>query len=108
MQDSSPSAIQASTFGHSGARIDDERDLLGKKARVDRVTHGADARRAVIALQMPITVPGQCADPVTRSDIKADQRLRQLFGAFFAIAVGVSMNIAFDTPRDDFSVAEMA
>src|ERR1700722_6743840 len=81
--------------------IDDERDLIGEKPRVDRVANGAHTGHAVVALQVTVAVPGQRADALALLDAEPDEGLRKLFRAFFAIAPGVPVHVAFDTARDD-------
>jgi hypothetical protein len=88
--------------------IDDERHLIGKEPRIDRVADGAHPGHAEITFQVAIPVPRQCANAFARLHTQPDQRLRQLFRALFAIAPSIAMNVAFNAARDNLGIAEMA
>ena len=50
--------------------IDDVGDLVREQARVDRVADRADARDAVVELEMAMVVPGKGRDPVAHADLE--------------------------------------
>ncbi len=59
--------------------VDDVGDLVREQARVDRVADGADARDAVVELEVPVIVPGERRDPVALADPELRlQRVGQL------------------------------
>jgi hypothetical protein len=51
---------------------------------------------------MAISIPCKRRYPITYFDPKFFQRIRKLLGSAMAFAVGVAMNIAFHSARDDF------
>ena len=82
--------------------FDDIGHLLGAQTGVDRVAHGPDAGNGVIKLKMPVAVPCQRGDPVTRLDPHSFQRVGQLRHPRQRFGIGLAMDIAFGANRDDF------
>ena len=54
---------------------------------------------------MPVAVPGEGADAIARLDPQPDERLGDLLRPQPGIAIGVTMDRAFNRPGDDFRVA---
>ncbi len=88
--------------------VDDVGDLLGEQARVDGMAYRSRARYAVVDLQVTIAIPGQRADTVARLHAQRGDGLGQLARAQLAVAVGITVQIAFGPSRDDFRAAIVA
>ena len=84
---------------------DDVGDLIGVQARVDGVADRADARDAVVDLQMAVGVPGQRADPLAVAHAQPAQRVRELGRALAGSAIRRAVDRPLDAARDDLHVA---
>src|SRR3954469_10221911 len=56
---------------------------------------------------MPVAVPGERRDALAGLHAERDERLRELLRAPFAIAIGITVDVAFNAPRHDLGGAEM-
>ena len=81
---------------------------IGVQARVDGVQHPAGATDAVVQLKVAVAVPGQCGDPVAELQPHGIQCIGHLACTTGSVFVGVAVNIALDTARDNFNVSVMA
>ena len=81
---------------------------IGVQSRVDGVQHPARAADAVIQLKVAVAVPGQCGHPVAELQPHGVQGIGHLACAAGSVFVGVTVNIAFHTARDDIHVRVMA
>ena len=78
--------------------------LLRKQTNVDRVQHRADHRNGIVQFEMPVRVPTEARDAVTRLDAQFDECVCELRDAFAEIRVRVTERRAahdvFEDPRD--------
>ena len=88
--------------------VDDPGNLLGVQTRVDGVQHTARTTHAEIHFHVAIAVPGQGSHTVAERQPLLVQRVGQLARARRQITVGVAVNIAFHTPRNNFPIAVVA
>ena len=87
--------------------VDDELQLLRKKAWIDRVQHGAQARDRVVELEVAIVVPGQRAHPVAGPDARGLQRVRELARAAEHLTPVRAVPRLVESDRHDLAVGEI-
>ena len=88
-----------------GRVIDDVGDLVVEQARVDGVAHRADARDAVVELEVPVAVPRQRRDPVAATDADRLECIGEPLDARVGVGVGIAMDRPLDRLRDDLDRA---
>jgi hypothetical protein len=82
--------------------IDDVAELIDRQPRIDRVADGADARDGVVQLQVPVRIPGDGGDAIVGPYAQRLQRVGELTAAPGSIPIGITMQVAFRGPRNDF------
>ena len=85
--------------------IDDVRNLRRVQPRIDRMAHGADPADAVVALEVPVAVPGDRRDADAFNDPQRAQRVREPRRPRLGVPIGVAVNRPFDRARDDLAAA---
>ncbi len=75
------------------------RDLLRKKARVDRVVNRANTRDAIPSLHVTLGIPSERADPIAKANATPHKRCRDAPGLIVDCAVIGAPNIAFYASR---------
>ena len=88
--------------------IDDPADLIRMQTRIERVQHAARAADTKVELQMAVTIPGQGRHPVTELQFHGVERVGNLTRAHCHFLVGVTVDVAFNPARNDFTFAVMA
>ena len=88
--------------------VGDPDDLVWVQARVQRVQHFARAAHAKVQLHVSVTVPRQRGHAVAEVELQAIEGVGHLAAALGHLFVGVTVNIAFDAARNDFSVTVVA
>ena len=87
--------------------LEDVRDLRLEQPRVDGVDHRPHAGDGEVELVVAVAVPGQRADPVTRTNAQPLQYPGQPAGAPLGVAVGVTVARALERVADDLRLAMM-
>jgi hypothetical protein len=57
---------------------------------------------------MPVAIPRQRPDALARLDAERREGIGHAAGALRKIPIAVTVNVSFDTPRNDFLIAVMA
>ena len=71
--------------------VDDEGELVGVEAEVERVQHGACQRDTEVRLEMLEMVPAECGHPVARTDVETQKGAGQTSRPSAEVGVRVAM-----------------
>ena len=86
---------------------DDEGELVGEDAGVERVEDASRAGDAVVELQVAVVVPAQRRHPVAAFEAEAIECAGDAGRAREHVAVGVSVDAARDLAGDDLAPEEL-
>ena len=85
--------------------IHDVRQLIGKKANVEGVTHRPRPRDSKIQLHMLVVIPGKGANAIPHLNAQLGQRFGKAFDALIHIRIGVGVIRAIREHGGDFFCA---
>ncbi len=88
--------------------IDDVDELFGEQPGIDRVQHGAAARRGVEHLEVSVGVPSQRRDRRALADTEAVQRLRHALRPPMHLGIVAAMDAPVELARDHLRRAVVA
>ena len=87
--------------------IDDVRDVLHGKPRVERVQHPAAERNREVGLQMAAVIPGEGGDALAGFHAQARERIGELLGAAVEVPIGAALDRLVRPARDDLGGGEV-
>ena len=64
-------------------------DLVRLQARVNSVQNRALSRHTIVKLEVSVSIPGNCANPIANADSGFSQSISQLLASFSCFDVGV-------------------